>query len=174
MERVSRFPNLDTNTDFKMKTLRIESRSEQDTARLGQLLAKHLPDGTVVALDGTLGAGKTRLVQAIAASCGVPIDKALSPTFMLWHTYHGDRTIHHLDAYRIRDEDEFCELGVEECFNSSAITLIEWAERIIDCLPDDRLEIRIEVVGEEERSFELSATGEPIETALGQLAAEVA
>ncbi len=102
------------------------------------------------------------------------LEEALSPTFMLWHTYHGDRTIHHLDAYRIRDEDEFYELGVEECFNSSAITLIEWAERIVGCLPDDRLDIRIEVVGEEERSFELSAHEGPIETALERIATEVA
>ena len=76
-----------------------------------------LPDGTTVALCGTLGAGKTRLVQAIAEAAGVDRRDVLSPTFVLIQEYHGRRSIYHIDAYRLRDEDEFLALGPEEYFD---------------------------------------------------------
>src|SRR5262245_39032142 len=94
-----------------------EAADEGATECLGAALAAALPAGVTVALCGTLGAGKTRLVQAIAAACGVPRDEVVSPTFVLCQQYHGSREINHLDAYRIADEDEFRELGVEELFD---------------------------------------------------------
>lgn len=135
------------------------SDSEEDTRRLGTALAAVLPPGTTVALIGTLGAGKTRLVQAIAAACGVPADRVISPTFVLCQPYTGTRCLFHLDAYRLKDDDEFLELGPEEYFESDGLTLIEWADRVEDCLPSDRMEIRIEVVGRCRRCFEIIARG---------------
>lgn len=133
-------------------------QSEDDTERLGQSLAELLPESCVVTLDGTLGAGKTRLVRAFATACGISSKDVTSPTFTLWQTYHGSRTIHHLDAYRISDEDEFDALGVYECFDGEAVTFIEWADRISGCLPLDRLlHVRIEVIAETEREVTLSA-----------------
>ena len=85
---------------------------EKETARLGKLLADVLPAGTVIALIGTLGAGKTRLVQAVAGALGVPREEVTSPTFVLVNEYVGGRLpVYHFDAYRLRDEDEFLELG---------------------------------------------------------------
>src|SRR5205807_476385 len=130
-----------------------EAADEQDTERFGIALAAALPPGTVVALCGTLAAGKTRLVQAVAAACGVPREEVVSPTFVLCQEYQGARTIYHLDAYRMRDEDEFCELGVEELFASDAITFIEWADRVPAALPDDYLQLDIEVTGPTARRF---------------------
>lgn len=121
------------------------------TDRFGQQLAQHLPPGSVVALSGTLGAGKTRLVQAIAASCGVDPADVTSPTFVLCREYHGTRTIYHLDAYRLTDEDEFLELGPEEMFASGGLVFIEWAERVASYLPPDCVEITLEVTGETSR-----------------------
>jgi len=121
------------------------------TDRLGQQLARHLPPGSVVALSGTLGAGKTRLVQAIAAACGVDPADVTSPTFVLCREYHGTRTIYHLDAYRLKDEDEFLELGPEEMFASGGLVFIEWAERVASYLPPDCVEITLEVTGETSR-----------------------
>src|SRR5439155_20081314 len=112
-----------------------EAADEAATDRFGATLAAVLPPGAVVALLGTLGAGKTRLVQAIAAACGVPREEVVSPTFVLCQQYRGRRTINHLDAYRLRDVDELRELGIEELFASDAITIIEWADRIADALP---------------------------------------
>ena len=130
-----------------------EAASEHDTDRLGADLAARLPSGAVVALTGTLGAGKTRLVQAIAAACGVPREEVVSPTFVLCQQYRGTRTINHLDAYRLHDEDEFRELGAEELFGSDAITIIEWADKVPAALPDNHVQIDIAVTGPTSRRF---------------------
>lgn len=131
-----------------------------DTDRFGAALAELLPDGTTVCLSGTLGAGKTRLVQAIAAACGINRADVVSPTFVLCQHYSATRRFNHLDAYRIRDDDEFLELGVDEMFASDGITLVEWGERVRDCLPPDRVDIRIEVLGDTERLFCLTSRGD--------------
>ena len=149
------------------------AHDESDTRRLGAALAQALPAGTTVALIGTLGAGKTRLVQALAAACGVPPETVVSPTFVLCQEYHGRRTLYHLDAYRLKDDDEFLQLGPEEYFESDGITLIEWAARIIDCLPPQRLEIQIEVVGDTKRQFRLVAIGRQLRPVLRDLAASL-
>lgn len=154
-----------------MDQFQFQSNSEADTFRLGAALARHLPDGAVVALIGTLGAGKTRLVQAIAEGCGLDRRDVVSPTFVLVHEYLGERMLYHIDAYRLKDEDEFLELGPEEYFESDGITLIEWADRVEDCLPPERLEVRIEVTGEEKRVFELTGRGDKYEAATDAIAA---
>jgi tRNA threonylcarbamoyladenosine biosynthesis protein TsaE len=124
-----------------------------------------------VALIGTLGAGKTRLVQAVAAACGVPPETVVSPTFVLCQEYHGHRTLYHLDAYRLKDDDEFLQLGPEEYFASDGLTLIEWGDRVIACLPPQRLEIHIEVIGDTARQFRLVAVGGEFSDLLNDLAA---
>ena len=146
-----------------------EAHNETETATLGQRLAEALPDGGVIALYGTLGAGKTRLVQAIAEACGVPRRDVVSPTFVLIQEHHGRRDIYHFDAYRLRDDDEFLELGPDEYFESGGLTLIEWADRVENCLPQQRLEIHITVIGDESRRFEIRAVGERYAAALDQL-----
>jgi tRNA threonylcarbamoyladenosine biosynthesis protein TsaE len=137
-----------------------DAASEADTDRLGVALAAVLPLGTTIALNGTLGAGKTRLVQAIAAGCGVDRQDVVSPTFVLCQRYQGDRTIYHLDAYRLRDDDEFRELGPEEFFESDGLTIIEWADKVAHCLPEEHIEIDIEVTGATERRFVVRGIGQ--------------
>ena len=73
--------------------------------------------------------------------------------------YHGRRTVYHIDAYRLRDEDEFLALGPEEYFESDGLVLVEWADRVEGCLPKDRIEIRIEVTGPESRRFDVASVG---------------
>ncbi|HTN77590.1 MAG TPA: tRNA (adenosine(37)-N6)-threonylcarbamoyltransferase complex ATPase subunit type 1 TsaE [Pirellulaceae bacterium] len=130
-----------------------------DTVRLGAALAELLPDSTVIALCGTLGAGKTRLVQAVAVGCGIAVEDVVSPTFTLCQEYRGRRAINHFDAYRLRDDDEFLELGPDEYFDAPALTFVEWGDRVLGCLPRERLEIHIEVTGETARTFEIIGTG---------------
>ncbi len=132
---------------------------ESATEALGAALAAVLPPGAVVALIGPLGAGKTRLVQAVAAAAGVAPGEVLSPTFVLIHEYRGRLPIYHFDAYRLRDEDEFLQLGPEEYFDSAGWTFIEWADKVANCLPRNYLEIRIEQIGQCTRSFEIRAFG---------------
>ncbi|MHB8971313.1 MAG: tRNA (adenosine(37)-N6)-threonylcarbamoyltransferase complex ATPase subunit type 1 TsaE [Pirellulaceae bacterium] len=157
-----------------MQRFRFETRDEADTHRLGCALARSLPQTATLALSGTLGAGKTRLVQAIAAGCEIDPSRVTSPTFVLCQHYHGSRTIYHLDAYRIRDLDEFLELGVEEYFEGPGITLIEWAERVSECLPDDHLEIQIEITAAQGRAFELVAHGSASSAIVDRLTKELA
>jgi tRNA threonylcarbamoyladenosine biosynthesis protein TsaE len=141
------------------RTIVFQARDEDETAKLGVALAGVLPPGSVVALNGPLGAGKTRLVQALAEALGVPRSECVSPTFMLINEYRGRLPIYHFDAYRVKDEDEFFELGPDEYFEGAGITLVEWAERVERCLPTERLEIRIEPISPTERRFEFVAMG---------------
>jgi tRNA threonylcarbamoyladenosine biosynthesis protein TsaE len=135
------------------------ARDESDTERLGRALAELLPEGAVVALNGELGAGKTRLVQAVAAGCDVDRRDVVSPTFVLVHEYHGNRPIYHLDAYRLNDLEEFLQLGVTEYFGAPNLVFVEWADRVAQCLPDERLEITIRAQGDRERIFDITAHG---------------
>jgi tRNA threonylcarbamoyladenosine biosynthesis protein TsaE len=150
------------------------AESESDTDRLGRALAEVLPDGSVVALIGTLGAGKTRLVQALAAGSGVNPAIVVSPTFVLVHEYAGRRPIYHFDAYRLKDDDEFLALGPEEYFEGRGIALVEWADRVERCLPAERLEIRIAVTGETRREFSVRAKGQSYESMTAALAERLA
>jgi tRNA threonylcarbamoyladenosine biosynthesis protein TsaE len=143
-----------------MNTITITLNDENKTEQLGRILAEVVPDGSTLALCGTLGAGKTRLAQAFAVACGVARADVVSPTFVLCQQYRARRTIYHLDAYRINDDDEFLELGVDEYFDSPAITIVEWADRVIDCLPMDRVEVELKVTGSECRQAVLTLIGE--------------
>ena len=156
-----------------MKSCSFVAQSLTDTDRLGSVIAELLPPGTTVALCGPLGSGKTRLVQAIAAACGVPRESVVSPTFVLCQEYQGRQTIYHLDAYRLQNSDEFLQLGPEEFFDSPALTLIEWAERVADCLPADRIEIQIAGPDDSRRTFELIAVGERYEAVLSAIEARL-
>jgi tRNA threonylcarbamoyladenosine biosynthesis protein TsaE len=146
-----------------------EAADETATAALGAALAEVLPDGTTVALCGTLGAGKTRLVQAIAEALGIDRRNVTSPTFVLIQEHHGRRTLYHIDAYRLRDEDEFLALGPEEYFDGDGLVLVEWADRVERCLPKERIEIHIEVTGPESRRFEIIALGIEYAAAIDRL-----
>ncbi len=153
-----------------MTEYRFHAKNEEGSEELGRLLAGVLSPGSVVALIGTLGAGKTRLVQAVAAAMGIAHDKVTSPTFVLVNEYVGGRLpIYHFDTYRLRDEDEFIELGPEEYFASNGITFVEWADRFENCLPPERLTVRIEVLGAQEREFIISANSGYYEAAIHEL-----
>lgn len=133
--------------------------SERDTERLGAALATVLPPGAVIGLIGPLGAGKTRLVQAVATALGVPTGTVTSPTFVLVNEYAGGRIpVYHLDTYRLKDDDEFLNLGPEEYFDSDGITFVEWADRVTRLLPAERLEIAIEAIGETQRRISIRGT----------------
>ncbi|MEM8943979.1 MAG: tRNA (adenosine(37)-N6)-threonylcarbamoyltransferase complex ATPase subunit type 1 TsaE [Planctomycetota bacterium] len=143
----------------------VHAQDEASTDSLGRSLAEYLPPGTVIGLIGTLGAGKTRLVQAVDAGLGVEPDDVTSPTFVLVNEYLGGRKpVYHFDTYRLRDDDEFLELGPDEYFDGDGITFVEWSDRVADCMPQDYLRIEVEVVSQDSRDFVISgpATLAPI------------
>ena len=137
------------------------SHSLSDTLKLGNVLSETIPSGAVVSLEGTLGSGKTALVRAIAIANGESPDNISSPTFVLIQEYtNGKRPIYHFDAYRIADDDEFLELGPEEYFESDGITFIEWADRVINCLPESFIRILAEQIDNQVRKYNISIIGD--------------
>jgi tRNA threonylcarbamoyladenosine biosynthesis protein TsaE len=156
------------------RPLVFDAPSETATAALGAALAEVLPGGTTVALCGTLGAGKTRLVQAIAEATGVDRRQVVSPTFVLVQEYHGRRPIYHIDTYRLRGAEEFLDLGPDEYFESDGLVLVEWADRVRDQLPSDHIEIDIELTGPDSRRFTIAAVGRRYAAVLDDLAAVLA
>jgi len=146
-----------------------QAEDEAATASLGKVLAETLPEGTTVALIGDLGAGKTRLVQAIAAALDIPAGEVVSPSFLLIQEYHGRRALFHIDAFRLRSEEEFLALGPEEYFASPGITVVEWADRVAGSLPPEHLEIRIAIISPRARRFQIRAIGRRFDTVVEQL-----
>jgi tRNA threonylcarbamoyladenosine biosynthesis protein TsaE len=154
--------------------LTLTLKNDHDTDRLGAALAETLPPGTVVGLIGTLGAGKTRLVQAVAAALGVPRESITSPTFVLVNEYRqGRMPVFHCDTYRLKDDDEFLELGPEEYFDAGGLTFVEWADRVAHLLPRDRVEIEIEVTGDTERRVALVGTTDRLARAIEHIRCRV-
>jgi len=136
-----------------------DSHSEADTQHLGMLLADQLLPGTVIALNGNLGAGKTRLTQAIAQALGVDPAEVNSPTFVLIQEYEGRLPLYHFDTYRLKDTDEFLELGADELLYADGVCLIEWAEKVAEVLPRDVLQINITHLSGSARHFEFIGQG---------------
>jgi tRNA threonylcarbamoyladenosine biosynthesis protein TsaE len=126
-----------------------------ETKEFGRVLAKELEPGSVVALTGPLGSGKTVLIQGICSGLDVA-EAVTSPSFVVINEYPGKIGgtfvwVYHFDLYRLENVEEFIKLGYEEYFYGNGITLIEWAEKITTFLPQERMEINLEIVSENER-----------------------
>ncbi len=134
-----------------------EASNEQDTRKLGQLIGQRVTPGFVLGLNGTLGSGKTRLTQAIGIGLGIPEGQVVSPTFTLCTPHYGRLALVHLDAYRINSIEEVDELGLDELVEDDAFLVVEWAERIIESLPEIDLQIEIQVTAETARRFQFVA-----------------
>jgi tRNA threonylcarbamoyladenosine biosynthesis protein TsaE len=106
----------------------------------------------VIGLIGQLGAGKTQLVRAIAEGLGIADSRVVSsPTFVLIQEYQARLPIYHFDAYRLTGSQAFLDLGPYEYYEGNGVCLVEWADKVADCLPQDHLRITIEVTGETSR-----------------------
>jgi tRNA threonylcarbamoyladenosine biosynthesis protein TsaE len=140
--------------------LTIDLPDLEATRAFGQRLAQRLFPGAVLALIGELGAGKTCLARAIAGGLGVADGRTVtSPTFVLIQEYQGRLPIYHFDAYRLRAEAEFADLGASEYFEGDGVCLVEWADRVPGCLPTDHLRVSLTVTGETSRRATVEATG---------------
>ena len=131
----------------------IISHSVAETMAFGEQLAGELSPGSVVALSGELGAGKTALVKGLARGLGIR-QEVTSPTFTLVHEYRGGRLpLYHIDLYRLVSFAEALNIGIEDYLAPDGITVIEWPEKIAELLPATTRRLRLEVVSNDERSI---------------------
>ena len=129
--------------------------SEAELRAKGEQIGRGLPPGSVVLLEGELGAGKTTLIQAIARGLGV-VENATSPTYSLVHRYQGKRgSVYHLDCYRLRHPDEAADLDWETLLGEGDAVLIEWPERGGSYVPAATMRLRLSHVPENPELREL-------------------
>lgn len=141
--------------------------TEQETEALGRRLVRLLTAPSFVALYGDLGAGKTALVRGIGAAAGT--SEVRSPTFTIVHEYASSPRLIHFDAYRLADAEELYAIGFEEYLAQDAIIVLEWAERVVEALPKERLEIHLSGSGDDPRALELTAVGARYESVVNAL-----
>ncbi len=153
----------------------VTTNSHEETEELGAEFAQTLKPGSVVALFGELGAGKTCFTKGIAKGLGIK-DYVKSPSFVIVISYGADEEwsksagvdkskggrlpLHHIDLYRIASGREADELGLEEYLYGRGVCVIEWAERAPDALPDDTINVTLTYEGESRRRIEIERVGE--------------
>lgn len=126
------------------------SRSEAETEAIGEKFAQGLAGGTVVAMYGDLGAGKTAFVRGMARGMGLSC-RVSSPTFTIVNEYEGERELIHFDMYRLESSDELFDIGWEDYLNRGAVCAVEWSEKVEDAFYGDETIVRIEKLGDTER-----------------------
>jgi tRNA threonylcarbamoyladenosine biosynthesis protein TsaE len=128
------------------------SGSPEETIALARELASSNPSCSSYYLEGDLGAGKTLFAKGLASFFGIEESSVVSPTFALVHRYSGGtRLVYHIDLYRIEDERELLELGLEELEEEGSVLLVEWAEKLGRYRREDATEVVIEITGENAR-----------------------
>jgi len=123
------------------RTLELTSRSVEETQQLGARLGERLAAGDVVGLMGELGSGKTTFIQGLAKGLGIDPAQVKSPTFIVMREYPGRVPLIHMDGYRLEGQQAVVWLDLEWVFSPKKVTVIEWADRVSGCLPEDYLEI---------------------------------
>jgi len=136
----------------------ITTRSVDETQKLGKIIGTAVTGGTVLALTGDLGSGKTAFVQGLARGLEVPDDYYItSPSYTLINEYPGRYPLFHADLYRISDPVDMEDIGLYEILHNSGVVAIEWADRIEQKLLPDSINIHFELTGEKSRKISITA-----------------
>jgi tRNA threonylcarbamoyladenosine biosynthesis protein TsaE len=155
---------------LKENTLDFVSHSPDQTQRFGERLGAFLQPGDLVCLQGDLGTGKTCLAQGVGRGLGVT-EPITSPTFTLIaeHRPVAGPTLYHIDVYRLRmPVEEALASGMDEYFEGDGVCLVEWADRIGDALPRERLWVKLRHMGASKRGLTITATGRRYEKLLDE------
>ena len=140
--------------------IEIISKNAEETKNIGKLIGEVLNPNDVLALFGELGAGKTVLIQGLAQGLGIS-DVPVSPSFVIVNEHKGKMPLYHVDLYRLSEGTEIQELGIEDYFKKGGVTVIEWAERAKELLPENSINIEIDVIDESRRRIKIG--GEDVE-----------
>lgn len=150
--------------------MKIISNSVTDTLKIGRAIAKNLQKGDIVCLFGQLGSGKTVLAKGIASGLGVASDNVISPSFVIirQHT-QAKLPVYHFDLYRLKSIKDILALGYEEYLYGGGVSIIEWADRLNGCLPDEYLKIELTVKNKNSRCLKLENVGRRYKGRLGKI-----
>jgi len=130
---------------------KITTYSEKDTIEMAQNLESEKFPNMVICLEGDLGSGKTIFTKGFAQALGIE-ENVTSPTFNIIKEYNsGELPLYHMDVYRL--DGKVDDLGIEDYYNKSGVTIIEWSDTIKDYLPSDRLDIKFRVIDENTRTL---------------------
>jgi tRNA threonylcarbamoyladenosine biosynthesis protein TsaE len=130
--------------DF-LSEITVISASPEETAAAGERLARSLKPGSVIALRGTLGAGKTCFTKGIAVFLGVT-EEVTGPTYTIVSEYQGKLPFYHIDAYRLEGDDDFTAMGGDEILYGEGVSVIEWSERIPGSIPPYAVSVELEIL----------------------------
>ena len=133
------------------------SGSEEETRTLGERMVHCLKPGDVVALSGELGSGKTTFIQGMAVGCGIEPRMVKSPTFVIHREYPGRLPMAHVDAYRLTGAAEVAWLDLDLIFSPDKVTVIEWAERFEELIPQQALRLELAHVSAKRRRIRLTS-----------------
>jgi len=152
--------------NMKKRDMEFMTRNEGETVALAARFSQLCASGDVVALYGDLGAGKTRFVRGLAEGLGLEADEVSSPTFVLMHEYLSadaadSMMLVHIDAYRMAGAEELESIGWDEMVGGDerAVVVVEWADRVVGALPDDRIDVEIEHRDYDERVIRITPRG---------------
>ena len=131
----------------------VVTRAPQETEQFGELLAREVRPGTVIALFGGMGMGKTALVRGLARGMGLSAEVS-SPTFAIVHDYGGQPPLIHFDMYRVTGWDDLYSTGFYDYLDAGAVLVVEWSENIEGALPPDAVRLHISAPDEHTRVIE--------------------
>lgn len=117
--------------------------SAEETVELGKKIGSFLKKGDIIAMQGTLAAGKTTITKGIAQALGIN-ETITSPTFCLISEYEGKMPLYHMDVYRLDGAEDFANLGTEDMLYGEGVSIIEWSEKIMEELPHKTIILRLE------------------------------
>lgn len=141
-------------------SITIRTEGPEKTVEVGRIIGNLLSSGDLICLVGELGTGKTTIVKGIAEGLGIKKGDVTSPTFIILREYKARFPLYHVDLYKVDTVYDIRDIGLEEViYSKEGITAIEWADRIKDILPEDRMEIEIRWLSDTERDLEIRATG---------------
>ena len=142
-------------------TYKIRTTSLEQTRDIAYKIGKWVSNGMILTLEGDLGAGKTTFTKGLAKGLGINRN-VNSPTFNIIKEYQGRIPLYHMDVYRLESGGD--DIGLDDYLFGDGVCVIEWASRIEDLLPMERLDIKIFREGENQRCIELTPIGKNYET----------
>ena len=138
------------------------SRSVAETERVAAAMAQMLAPGSVIALDGDLGAGKTQFVRGLVKGLGGTGEQVTSPTFVLLNVYETPKlTVYHLDAYRTAGADDLEAVGFLELLDQKGLVVVEWASKVAELLPQAAIQVQLTATGPQRRQIEVNGFRRP-------------